>query len=119
MNVQIKSSNGISLVPIESRLMAERKIFIQGEIDAESACVFVQQLMFLVGEDTEKPIDIFINSPGGEVNSGLLIYDTIKGLKTPINIPIFIVWVWQLLWRLLFWQAGKKDTGTYCLIPRL
>lgn len=86
MHVQVKSSNGITLVPIESRLLAERKVFIRGEINSENASDFVQQLMILIGEDNEKTVDIFINSPGGEVNAGLLIYDTIKDLKTPTNI---------------------------------
>lgn len=42
--------------------------------------------MLLVKEDSNKPIDIYINSPGGEVNAGLMIYDTLKGIKTEINI---------------------------------
>lgn len=86
MNTIIKSSNGISLAPIESRLLSDRKIFIEGEITASSACEFVKIIMLLVKEDAEKPIDIYINSPGGEVNAGLLIYDTLKGIKTEVNL---------------------------------
>lgn len=86
MNTIIKSSNGISLAPIESRLLSDRKLFIEGEITATSACEFVRAIMLLVKEDSDKPIDIYINSPGGEVNAGLLIYDTIKGIKTEINL---------------------------------
>lgn len=86
MNTIVKSSNGISLAPIESRLLSDRKIFIEGEITATSACEFVRAVMLLVKEDSEKPIDIYINSPGGEVNAGLLIYDTLKGIKTEVNL---------------------------------
>lgn len=86
MNSIIKSSNGISVVPIESRLLSDRKLFIEGEITSASACDFVRALMLLVKEDAEKPIDIYINSPGGEVDAGLLIYDTIKGMKTELNL---------------------------------
>lgn len=86
MNAIIKSSNGISLAPIESRLLSDRKLFIEGEITAASACEFVRDIMLLIKEDAEKPIDIYINSPGGEVNAGLLIYDTLKGVKTEINL---------------------------------
>lgn len=86
MNTIIKSSNGISLAPIESRLLSDRKLFIEGEITAASACEFVRAIMLLAKEDTDKPIDIYINSPGGEVNAGLLIYDTLKGVKTEINL---------------------------------
>ncbi len=86
MNTIIKSSNGISIAPIDSRLLSDRKLFIEGDITAASACEFVRAIMLLIKEDADKPIDIYINSPGGEVNAGLLIYDTLKGVKTEINL---------------------------------
>lgn len=86
MNTIVKSSNGISLVPVNSKLLSERKIFLEGDITAESANEFVKAIMLLVKENSEKPIDIYIHSPGGEVNAGLLIYDTLKGLQTEINL---------------------------------
>ena len=86
MNTIIKSSNGISLVPIESRLLGDRKVFIEGEINAKSACDFVKCMMLLIKEDAEKPIDVYINSPGGEVVSGMLIRDTLQGMNTEINL---------------------------------
>ena len=85
MNVQVKSSNGITLVPVDSKLMANRKIFIEGEIDAEKACEFVKEVMLLNGEDSQSPIDVLINSPGGEINSGMLMYDVIQASKAPIR----------------------------------
>lgn len=57
MNVQVKSSNGITLVPVDSKLMSNRKIFIEGEIDAEKACEFVKEVMLLNAEDSQRPID--------------------------------------------------------------
>lgn len=85
MNVQVKSSNGITLVPVDSKLMANRKIFIEGEIDSEKACEFVKEVMLLNAEDLQKPIDVLINSPGGEINSGMLMYDVIQASKAPIR----------------------------------
>lgn len=85
MNIQVKSSNGIALVPIETRLLADRKIFIEGEINQESSCVFTKKLLLLCKEDDTAPIDILINSPGGEISAGLLIYDCIQSCKTPIR----------------------------------
>lgn len=85
MNVQVKSSSGITLVPVESRLMANRKIFIEGEIDCNSACEFVKKIMFLNIEDSQNPIDVLINSTGGEINSGMLMYDVIQASKAPIR----------------------------------
>jgi ATP-dependent Clp protease protease subunit len=86
MNTILKSSNGLTLVPLESRLLAERKLFLEGEITAASACAFVRAMMLLVQENAEKPIDIYLNSPGGEVNAGLVLYDVLKSAKTEINL---------------------------------
>lgn len=85
MNVPVKSSNGITLVPMDSRLLVGRKIFIEGEINPETACEFVKQILFLCAEDAGAPIDVLINSPGGEINSGLLMYDAIQDCPAPIR----------------------------------
>lgn len=85
MNVLIKSSNGITQVPADSRLLSQRKVFIEGEINAESACDFVKKIMILTSEDSSKTIDVLINSPGGEINSGMLMYDVIQASQAPIR----------------------------------
>lgn len=85
MNVQVKTSGGISLIPMETRLLSERKIFIEGEISQTSACEFVKKVMILCREDAKKPIDVFINSSGGEILAGMLMYDCIQSTKTPIR----------------------------------
>ena len=82
----LKSSHGFDLVPIESKLLSNRKIFIEGIINSETACEFLRQIIFLVSEDTEKPVDVLVNSQGGEINAGFLIYDTIQSCKTPIRL---------------------------------
>lgn len=87
MNTIVKSSHEITLVPVTSKLLAERKIFIEDEITSASACDIVRSLMLLVKENPDKPIDIYINSPGGSVvDAGLMIYDTLKGMKTEVNL---------------------------------
>lgn len=86
MNTMLKSSNGINLVPIETRLLSDRRIFLEGEINEESACNFAKQFMLLVNENKDKPVDILINSNGGEVNSGLMIYDIIQSAKTLVRL---------------------------------
>ena len=86
MNIQIKSSNGITLVPVDSRLMTDRKIFIEGEINSETACEFVKKVMFLNEEDRKKPVDVLINSSGGEVNAGMLMYDVIQSSLAPLRL---------------------------------
>ena len=86
MNVLVKSSNGITQVSADSKLLSQRKVFIEGEIDAETACDFIKKIMLLTAEDPAGEIDVLINSPGGEINSGLAIYDVIQSSKTPIRI---------------------------------
>lgn len=83
--VQQKSSNGITLVPIDTKLIESREVFIEGEINSETACDFVKKIMYLNTQDSEKPINVMINSPGGEINSGLLMYDVIQSSKAPIK----------------------------------
>lgn len=78
MNVQVKSSNGITIMPAETKLLeTNRCIFLQGEINQESALEFVKSLMVLAAQDSSKPVNVLVNSPGGDVNAGMLIYDAI------------------------------------------
>ena len=85
MNVLVKSSSGITQVSADSKLLSQRKVFIEGEISSESACEFIKKVLILNEEDTDKPIDVLINSPGGEINSGMAIYDVIQASKAPIR----------------------------------
>ena len=69
---------------IYSRLLKDRIIFIDQEIDDHLASVVVAQLLFLEAEDPEKDINIYINSPGGSVTAGTGIYDTMNYVKPDI-----------------------------------
>jgi len=85
VNILVKSSNGISQVSVDSKLMSQRRIFVEGEICPETACEFVKKIMLLNAEDSNKPIDVLINSPGGCSVSGMLMYDVIQSSKAPIR----------------------------------
>lgn len=82
--VEVESANGTREVSLYTRQLMNRNVFIQGEINAELANNIMTQLMYLAKESDEE-INIFINSNGGEVTSGLLIYDLIREIKTPVN----------------------------------
>ena len=73
-----QSGRGERAFDIYSRLLRERIIFLGSGIDDQVADAVVAQLLFLEAEDPEKDIQIYINSPGGSVTSGLAIYDTIQ-----------------------------------------
>jgi len=70
---------------IFSRLLKDRIVFIDGEINDLSADLVVAQLLFLDGQDTEKDINLYINSPGGSVTAGLAIYDTMQYVKSDVQ----------------------------------
>ena len=70
---------------IYSRLLQNRIVFITGPIDDTVANLVVAQLLFLQSEDPSKNIDLYINSPGGVVQSGLAIYDTIQLIAPPVS----------------------------------
>ena len=70
---------------IYSRLLKERIVFLDGEIDDARADLVVAQLLFLENEDPKKEIYLYINSPGGSVTAGLAIYDTIQSITSDVS----------------------------------
>ena len=70
---------------IFSRLLKDRIVFLDGDIGDLSADLVVAQLLFLDGQDTEKDINLYINSPGGSVTAGLAIYDTLQHVKSNVQ----------------------------------
>lgn len=80
-------SNGLNerAYDIYSRLLKERIIFLDGEIDDAKADLVVAQLLFLESEDPKKDINLYINSPGGSVTAGLAIYDTMQYLRADVS----------------------------------
>lgn len=80
-----QSPRGERAFDIYSRLLQNRIVFITGGIDDNVANLVIAQLLFLQSEDPEKNIDLYINSPGGVVQAGLAIYDTIQFLSTPVS----------------------------------
>ncbi len=69
---------------IYSRLLKERIVFINGEINDQLSSLVIAQLLYLEAEDPDKDVSIYINSPGGTITSGLAIYDTMNYIKSDI-----------------------------------
>lgn len=78
-------SNGERSYDIYSRLLEDRIIFLSGEINAEVANSVIAQMLFLEGKDNSKDICLYINSPGGEIDAGLAIYDTMNYIKCDVS----------------------------------
>jgi len=80
----IKNNNGVTQVPLQAKFLGKRCVSISGEINEESSVDFTDKILDLNLESNE-PITVLINSNGGEINSGLLMYDAIVGSKAPIR----------------------------------
>lgn len=72
-------------VDIFSRLLTDRIVFLDGEINDVSADVVVAQLLFLESQNPEKDINLYVNSPGGSVTAGLAIYDTMQHIRPDVQ----------------------------------
>lgn len=64
--------------------MKDRVLFFRGEVTAEMADIIVAQLLFLESEDPDKPINMYVHSPGGSVTAGLAVYDTMQFIQCPV-----------------------------------
>ena len=80
-----QSGRGERSFDIYSRLLRERIVFLNGEVNDESANLVIAQLLFLESENPEKDIALYINSPGGSVYAGLGIYDTMQFIKPDVQ----------------------------------
>ena len=95
MNSKVIQNQGVPIViettgrserayDIYSRLLKDRIIFLEGAIDSYTSGLVVAQLLFLEAQDPDKDIYIYINSPGGEINAGMAIYDTMQFVKCDV-----------------------------------
>lgn len=80
-----QSSRGERSFDIYSRLLRERIVFLNGEVNDAVAALVCAQLLFLESENPDKPIHLYINSPGGIISSGLAMYDTMQYISAPVH----------------------------------
>ena len=105
-----QTSRGERSYDIYSRLLKERIIFLGEEVTDASASVIIAQLLFLEGEDPEKDIHLYINSPGGSVSAGLAISN--------VTYPQFVL-VWLQVWDHSYCQAERKGKDMPFRMQRL
>lgn len=80
-----KTPNGERSYDIFSRLLKDRIIFLADEVNDTTASLVVAQMLFLEGEDPDKDIHLYINSPGGSITAGMAIYDTMQYIKPDVS----------------------------------
>ena len=76
-NIEVESAQGIREISLSTRHLMNGDLFLSGEINEEMANAFLSQILYLE-KNYDQPVTIYINSPGGSVNAGLLIYDVLK-----------------------------------------
>ena len=106
-----QTSRGERAYDIYSRLLKERVIFLVGPVEDNVANLIIAQLLYLESENPDKDINLYINSPGGSVTSGLAIYDTIQFIKP--NVSTMCVGQAASMGALLL--AGGEKEKRYCL----
>jgi len=79
-----KSANGERSYDIYSRLLRDRVIILDTDVNNHSASLLVAQLLFLESENAKSPINFYINSPGGSVTAGMSIFDTMQFIQCPV-----------------------------------
>ncbi|AWN47092.1 ATP-dependent Clp protease proteolytic subunit [Methylobacterium terrae] len=80
-----QSSRGERSFDIYSRLLRERIVFLNGEVNDAVSTLVCAQLLFLEAENPTRPIHLYINSPGGVVTSGFAMYDTMRHIRAPVH----------------------------------
>jgi ATP-dependent Clp protease protease subunit len=84
-NIIRESVKGLELIPIEDMLLNKNRIFLTEEVNSETTNELLKKLMYLEHSETTDEITLFINSPGGDVSSGLAVYDYINIMTKPVN----------------------------------
>ena len=80
-----QTTRGERSYDIYSRLLKDRIVFLDGEVNDHSASIIIAELLFLEAEDPDRDIMLYINSPGGSVTSGFAIYDTMQYIRCDVS----------------------------------
>ena len=102
-----ESSYGYHLIPIQDEMLSHREVELVGEVDADAVNALIRQLRYLQCEDPAAPITLYINSPGGSVDSGMALYDVMQALSCPVR--TVCVGLAASMAALLFISGAERD----------
>lgn len=102
-----ESTYGYHLIPIQDEMLSHREVELVGEVTPETVNALVRQLRYLQRQDPEGPITLYINSPGGSVDSGMALYDVMQAVSCPIR--TICVGLAASMAALLFISGGQRD----------
>ena len=106
-NIIRETSEGLNQIPIQDILFQRREVECIGELTEDSVAALIIQLRYLHREAPEQEITMYINSPGGEVSSGLALYDVMKAIQCPIR--TVCVGTAASMAAILFLSGDKRD----------
>lgn len=106
-NVLRETATGIQPLEMDDIMLEKRQIFLTEEVNAQTASALLKQLMYLEQEDPEKEVTLYINSPGGEVASGIAVYDYIGTMKAPVR--TVCIGTAASMGSILFLAGGKRE----------
>ena len=106
-NIIKESSYGYHLIPIQDEMLSHREVELVGEVDAATVNALTRQLRYLQRQDPEAPVTLYINSPGGSVDSGMALYDVIQAVSCPVR--TVCVGLAASMAALLFVSGAKRD----------
>ena len=110
-----QSAHGERSYDIFSRLLNDRIIVLSEDVNDTTASLVVAQLLYLEGQDPDKDISLYINSPGGSISAGMAIHDTMQYIKCDVSTS---AWAWLPLWAHFCWQAAPRASALRCPTPR-
>ena len=102
-----ESSYGYHLIPIQDEMLSHREVELVGEVNADTVNALIRQLRYLQCEDSEAPITLYINSPGGSVDSGMALYDVMQAVSCPVR--TVCVGLAASMAALLFVSGAERD----------
>ena len=102
-----QTGRGERAYDIYSRLLKDRVVMLNGEVNDHTSNLVVAQMLFLESQNSAEDINFYINSPGGAVTAGLSIYDTMQFIKSPVST---IEWGKHVAWvHFLQWQENQVN----------
>ena len=102
-----ESFHGYDLIPIQDEMLSHREVELVGEVSADSVNALIRQLRYLQNEDPKAPITLYINSPGGSVDSGMALYDVMQAVSCPVR--TICVGLAASMAALLFVSGAERD----------
>lgn len=110
-----QSAHGERSYDIFSRLLNDRIIVLSEDVNDTTAGLVVAQLLYLEGQDPDKDISLYINSPGGSISAGMAIHDTMQYIKCDVST---IASVWLLLWVHSCCLPVQRESVSLCRTAR-